>query len=98
MDAFVRSKGWHDERSAKPQTARNLAISLCLEAAELLECFQWGETAREDIVADELADIVLYTLQLANVAKIDLEAAVIAKLARNATRSWNADGSKEEVP
>ena len=37
MHAFVRAKGWYEPGSARPQTLRNLAISLSLEAAEVLE-------------------------------------------------------------
>jgi 8-oxo-dGTP diphosphatase len=41
MHAFVRGKGWYDVDSPKPQTPRNLAASLAIEAAEVLEHFQW---------------------------------------------------------
>lgn len=43
MHAFVRSKGWYEADTKRPQTPRNLAISLSLEAAEILEHFQWRE-------------------------------------------------------
>ena len=39
MDAFVRSKGWYEPDSQRPQTPRNLAVSLNLEASEVLEHF-----------------------------------------------------------
>ena len=41
MHAFVATKGWYEADSPKPQTPQNLAISLALEAAEVLEHFQW---------------------------------------------------------
>jgi len=41
MHRFVRSKGWYESDSRRPQTPRNLAISLSLEANEVLEHFQW---------------------------------------------------------
>ena len=41
MHVFVRSKGWYEPESKRPQTPRNLAISLSLEANEVLEHFQW---------------------------------------------------------
>lgn len=88
MDGFVREKGWYAETSPKPQTPTNLALSLSVEAAELLECFQWGPEADADHVAEELADVVLYAAQLANVAGIDLAEAVRAKLERNRLRTW----------
>ncbi|MCA9969147.1 MAG: hypothetical protein KC425_02975, partial [Anaerolineales bacterium] len=61
MHAFVRSKGWYDPDSPKPQTPRNLAASLAIEAAEVLEHFQWREDVRDpDALAGELADVALY--------------------------------------
>jgi NTP pyrophosphatase (non-canonical NTP hydrolase) len=89
MHAFVRSKGWYDENSPKPQTARNLAASLSIEAAEVLEHFQWREeTAVPADLAGELADVALYLLQLASVSGIDLEQAILEKLELNQTREW----------
>ena len=89
MHAFVAGKGWYATNSAKPQTARNLATSLVLEAAEVLEHFQWREEARDQAaLAGELADVALYLLQLASVSGIDLEQAVLAKLAENGRREW----------
>ncbi len=89
MHAFVGDRGWYGAGSPKPQTPTNLAMSLAIEAGELLECFQWGPPAEgDDRVADELADVVLYAAQLANVAGVDLAEAVGGKLARNATREW----------
>jgi len=90
MDEFVRSKGWYDTGSLRPQSARNLAISLSLEAAEVLEHYQWGEQpSNPDDLAGELADVTLYLLQLALVSGIDLEQAVINKLAVNRKRIWD---------
>jgi NTP pyrophosphatase (non-canonical NTP hydrolase) len=90
MQTFVRSQGWYRPDSPRPQTARNLAISLNLEAAELLEHFQWREEAREaDELAAEMADVALYLLQLASVSGIDLEQAILKKLETNATRHWD---------
>ena len=92
MHAFVESKGWYNPGSKRPQTPRNLAISLSLEAAEILEHFQWSETAKEpDELASELADVALYLLQLASVSGIDLEQAVLKKLELNAGRSWDKE-------
>lgn len=89
MHAFVGSKGWYDEDSPKPQTPRNLAASLAIEAAEVLEHFQWRDSARErDALAGELADVALYLLQLASVTGIDLEQAILEKLAENQSRDW----------
>jgi NTP pyrophosphatase (non-canonical NTP hydrolase) len=89
MHAFVAGKGWYRPDSPKQQTARNLAISLVLEAAEVLEHFQWREEARKrEALAGELADVALYLLQLASVAGVDLEQAILEKLAENRERDW----------
>ncbi len=93
MHRFVRAKGWYRPDSPRPQTPRNLAISLALEAAEVLEHFQWTETPKNaDLLGDELADVALYLLQLASVCGIDLEAAILRKLDHNYSRSWDTSG------
>ena len=95
MQQFVEIKGWYQPASLRPQTGRNIAISLCLESAEVLEHFQWSETCKDPAaLAEELADVQLYLLQLAAVHNIDLEKAVLSKLEKNQTRSW--DGLDEK--
>ncbi|MEN6410069.1 MAG: MazG-like family protein [Anaerolineaceae bacterium] len=90
MDDMVRSKGWYETTSLRQQTPRNLAISLCLEAAEVLEHFQWREeTTDRKALSYELADVMLYLLQLASVTEIDLEAAVLEKIRINEHRTWD---------
>lgn len=90
MHAFVRSKGWYEVDSPRPQTPRNLAISLSLEANEVLEHFQWGDDLKDkDELASELADVALYLLQLAAVSGVDLEQAVLKKLETNSFRIWD---------
>jgi NTP pyrophosphatase (non-canonical NTP hydrolase) len=89
MHEFVRSQGWYEENSPRPQNLRNLAISLSLEASEVLEHFQWTERqVDEKELGDELADVALYLLQMASIAGIDLEEAILQKLDRNYNRSW----------
>jgi len=90
MHAFVESKGWYRDDSPKPQTPKNLAISLVLEASEVLEHYQWGDdTADKAELAGELADVMLYLLQLASISDIDLGQAVMDKLKTNYTRTWD---------
>ena len=89
MHDFVRSKGWYAEKSKRPQTPRNLSISLALEAAEILDHFQWNEEFVKEDLAEELADVALYLLQLASIAEIDLEQAILDKLDVNASREWD---------
>ena len=89
MHAFVQSKGWYEEDSPKQQIPRNLAASLVIEAAEVLEHFQWREeTADHTALAGELADVALYLLQLASISGIDLEQAILDKLDENQKREW----------
>lgn len=92
MHAFVRLKGWYEPDSPRPQTLRNLAISLSLEANEVLEHFQWkdGDPDR-NALSGELADVALYLLQIASIAGIDLERAILDKLQVNYDRTWDAE-------
>ncbi len=89
MNEFVAAKGWYEIDSKKPQTPRNIAISLALEASEVLEHFQWGETPLDkEALGSELADVTLYLLQLAYLCNIDLEESVLQKLDENYLRTW----------
>lgn len=89
MNRFVEGKGWYNHDSPKVQSPRNLAISLALEAAEILEHFQWDDEIKDrDALAGELADVALYLLQLASVTDIDLEVAILDKLDENEDRIW----------
>lgn len=88
MNRFVEAMGWYREDSPSPQTPRNIAISLALEAAEVLEHFQWDEDTDRAALAGELADVALYLLQLAFLKGIDLEEAIVDKLRTNYRRDW----------
>lgn len=91
MHTFVAGKGWYDEDSPKRQSPGNLAASLVIESAEVLEHFQWQEEILDkDSLAGELADVALYLLQLASVSGIDLERAILDKLDFNERREWPA--------
>jgi NTP pyrophosphatase (non-canonical NTP hydrolase) len=95
MHQFVQQKGWYEANSPRPQSLRNIAISLCLEAAEVLEHFQWSETTNNrEQLASELADVALYLLQLAHLSEIDLEEAILSKLRENYRRTWDQDQVK----
>lgn len=89
MHRFVNAKGWYEPNSQRPQTPRNLAASLAIESAEVLEHFQWGEQIVDKAeLASELADVALYLLQLASISRIDLEQAILEKLKANYDRTW----------
>jgi dCTP diphosphatase len=87
VQAFVRERDW--ERFHSP---KNLSMALAAEAAELMEHFLWDtleaseETARKEEVADELADILLYLLEFANMTGIDISDAVASKVKKNAEK------------
>lgn len=92
MHQFVSDKGWYQPDSRRPQTPKNLAISLNIEAAEVLELFQWMDKSPDPkLLASELADVTLYLLQLASISEIDLEKAVLEKLRINTYRNWDQD-------
>ena len=73
---------------------KDLALSLVLEATEVLEHFQWkslqeveqyGKDSKEEI-ADELADVAIYLLELADNLRIDLKSAIFTKMKKNALK------------
>ncbi len=89
MHTFVAAKGWYAPDSPHDQSLRNIAISLVIEATEVLEHFQWrDEPSNTGELAGELADVALYLLQLASLAGVDLQEAILRKLASNYGRSW----------
>jgi len=84
---------FRDERDWKQfHSPRNLAASISIEAAELLELFQWSsdETVDSDVeerradLERELADVIIYAVLLAHDTGVNLESAVLAKLRENA--------------
>lgn len=90
MNQFVAEKGWYTQESLRPQTPKNIAVSLVLEAAEVLEQFQWQDQMKDkDALSLELADVALYLLQLAHITGIDLESAILHKLEINSQRHWD---------
>ena len=89
--AFVNARDWQPFH-----TAKNLSMSIAIEAAELMEHFQWltpdevlaalGKPAERAAVAGELADIVIYCLSLSNALGLDISTAVLGKLHTNEDR------------
>ena len=62
----------------------NLAKSICIEAAELLECFQWSaEDFAKEHVCEELADVLSYCIMLADAIDVDINEIVLAKIEKN---------------
>lgn len=92
MHRLVESKGWYAKDTKRPQTPRNLAVSLSIEAAEILEHFQFTDEIKDkDELGAELADVALYLLQLASISEIDLEEAILNKIEVNKKRTWDQD-------
>src|ERR1700710_3022102 len=84
--AFRDARDWMQFHNPK-----NLACSIVLEAAELLEHFQWKTSeesaehaiARKDEISTEIADVAVYLIELADNLGIDLHAAILRKMAIN---------------
>ncbi|MCR4708794.1 MAG: nucleotide pyrophosphohydrolase [Clostridiales bacterium] len=64
-------------------TAENLAKSISIEAAELLECFQWDSNYDPEATKEELADVYSYVLMMADELDVDLEEIALKKLEKN---------------
>ena len=84
--SFVRARDWE-----KYQSPKDVAISVSVEAAELLELFQWKSDEDVDLrdatfreaIEDELADVFIYCLSLANAIGCDLSDVTLRKLGKN---------------
>ena len=91
LRSFADERDWEHFHAPK-----NLAMALVVEAAELAEIFQWmteeeSRTAhldarRRERIADEIADVLLYLLQIADKTGIDVEEAAWRKLEKNAVK------------
>jgi NTP pyrophosphatase (non-canonical NTP hydrolase) len=72
---FVSERNWEQFH-----TPENLAKSISIESAELLELFQWAEPSNLEDVKDELADILTYCILLADKYDLDVEEIILEKL------------------
>jgi NTP pyrophosphatase (non-canonical NTP hydrolase) len=89
--AFVHERDWEQFHSPK-----NLSMALAAESGELMEHFLWSESkASLDVardpkkrraIEDEIADVVIYSLEFANICGIDLAKAIETKMAANAQK------------
>src|SRR5580692_5512584 len=96
--AFARERDWEQFHSPK-----NLSMALAAEAAELMEHFLWAtpeesrsvasDPAKRAKIAEELADVVIYALEFANITGLDGASSVEAKIAANA-RKYPVEKSK----
>lgn len=89
--AFARERDWEQFHAPK-----NLSMALAAEAGELMEHFLWAtpeqsqaivrDAAKRPRIEEELADVVIYALELANIAGIDVAGAIERKMAQNALK------------
>ena len=75
LRAFVEARDW-----AQFHTKENLAKSISIESAELLECFQWSPNADIPRIREELADVLTYAYLLADKIGMDPTTLILEKL------------------
>ena len=89
INAFRDARDWKQFHNPK-----DMAVSISIEAAELLEEFQWKNAAEcedhlranREAVADEMADVAIYLFELADLMKMDLGSEMLRKLEKNAAK------------
>lgn len=95
QDTIARIRKFRDERDWKQfHNPKDLAVSISIEAAELLELFQWQNADQStrfaaqnrERVAEEIADVAIYLIELADITGIDLAHAIEVKLEKNAKK------------
>lgn len=85
---FQRQREWK-----KFHTPENLAKSISIEAAELLEHFQWGKEYDVSDVSEELADVLIYCIYMADAMDLDINEIILNKMEKNAIK-YPVDKSK----
>lgn len=89
QDAYDQVMQFRDDRNwSQFHNAKDLAISISLEAAELLEIFQWSGSdvsteGKTEKIKEELADVLMYSLLMADKCGLDIEDIILKKLERN---------------
>jgi len=88
LDEFAAQRDWE-----RFHTPKNLAMSIAIEAAEIMELVQWvdgsepiANTANDSPIAEEIADVLAYLLRLSSVLKIDPAQALAMKIKKNAMK------------
>ena len=83
IKAFVKERDWE-----KFHNAKDLALALSIEAAELNECFLWKshDEANVDKIKDELADILIYVILFADKYGFDIPEIITEKIKKNAAK------------
>lgn len=78
INRFNEDRDW-----AQFHSPENLAKSIAIEAGELLELFQWNADAAPEDIRDELADVIIYAIDMAHVCGLDADTIVNEKLNKN---------------
>jgi NTP pyrophosphatase (non-canonical NTP hydrolase) len=86
VNDFVVARQWTGNH-----TPKNLAVSIAIESAELMEIFQWSNSENTSIsytdirqyIEEELADVLIYCISFSNQMGIDITSSVLAKIKRN---------------
>ena len=81
IEKFNEERDWDQFHSPV-----NLAKSICIEAGELLECFQWNDNYDLEDVKEELADVLNYCIQMANKLGVDSKQIVLDKIEKTAKK------------
>ena len=91
VEAFVSERDWHQFHSPK-----NLSMALAIEAAELMEHFQWltidesrhatDDADEREAIGEELADVISYALAMANQLQLDVSTILRDKMVKNARK------------
>ncbi|HUU77390.1 MAG TPA: nucleotide pyrophosphohydrolase [candidate division Zixibacteria bacterium] len=90
MDKFLEDRNWK-----RYHTPKNIAMSIAIEAAELMELFQWSNPIVDEVILDksllekiqdEIADILIYSISLGLSLDLDLFDCILKKMEKNDTR------------
>ena len=89
---FIDERNWDQFH-----TPENLAKSISIEAGELLECFQWNDTEYDlNHIAEEIADVIIYSQQLLDKLGLDMDEIVQMKMIKNA-KKYPVEKTKDEL-
>ena len=78
---FTKDRDWDQFHSPA-----NLAKSIAIESGELLECFQWNDNFNKEDVCEELADVIIYVILLADKLDVNLEEIIMQKMEKNSKK------------
>ncbi len=106
-DTLRRIRKFRDDRDwLQFHNPKDLAMSVVIEAAELMELFQWQSAEeskrtaveKREALSDEIADVAIYLLELCDITGIDVEKTVAAKLEKNAVKYPVGGKSPSSIP